>query len=369
MATTDNFDVQSDDITMSYSNRFQLSVTSGTAMRAGDISLSEASAQIYTEPGVLRLSTGAATFAMTARGPLSVLQTKADVYEQVADEWSLKSGGDIDITSNGTLSMQSVSGDLTFDGLQVETDTFAIESVDILVDSNETLEMVVGNATTLTSPFVSQYSDVTLVESSESITWRTGNASLSADAVAIDSSETLEMVVGNATTLTSPFVSQYSDVTLVESSESITWRASNANLSSTILDIRNQNTTIMAYNEIEIVSPSIDMVGVVTLGNETTTGQLVILNGVRSDLMETITADGTTGELSSGTCHVIPMLYMGEYCDAISVVESDEKVVSHAQHFKRCLSQHGYRRSGGHAPASRDGCEREYHSEQSRVGI
>ncbi|EWM22613.1 hypothetical protein Naga_100126g1 [Nannochloropsis gaditana] len=159
--------------------------------------------------------------------------------------------------------------------------------------------MVVGNATTLTSPFVSHFSDVTLVESSESITWRTGNASLSADAVAIDSSETLEMVVGNATTLTSPFVSQFSDVTLVESSESITWRASNASLSSTILDIRNQNTTIMAYNEIEIVSPSIDMVGVVTLGNETTTGQLVILNGVRSDLMETITADGTTGELSS----------------------------------------------------------------------
>ncbi|EWM22592.1 hypothetical protein Naga_100483g1 [Nannochloropsis gaditana] len=214
MATTDNFDVQSDDITMSYSNSFQLSVTSGTAMRAGDISLSEAAAQIYTEPGVLRLSTGAATFAMAARGPLSVLQTKADVYEQVADEWSLNSGGDIDVTSNGTLSMQSVSGDLTFDELQVETDTFAIESVDILVDSSETLEMVVGNATTLTSPFVSHFSDVTLVESSESITWRTGNASLSADAVTIDSSETLEMVVGNATTLTSPFVSHFSDVTL-----------------------------------------------------------------------------------------------------------------------------------------------------------
>jgi hypothetical protein len=66
------------------------------------------------------------------------------------------------------------------------------------------------------------------------------------------------------------------------------------------LEILSQDTKILSDLSITMISESRNLAGSVVMGNETTSGQLSILNGDRSDLLETISANGITGELSSG---------------------------------------------------------------------
>jgi hypothetical protein len=113
------------------------------------------------------------------------------------------------------------------------------------LNRSESVDMLVGNATTLTSHYVTQYSDMMEVTSTESITWQSSDVSLSSDVFKLDSSETFGVVVGNATTLNSPYYIQSPDVKEINGTESITWQSTDVRLFSDVYELDSTETVDM----------------------------------------------------------------------------------------------------------------------------
>ena len=258
------------------------------------------------------------------------------------------------ITAETSISQTTKAYQQTSTTWQAFTQTFSLESSD-------RVDMRAGNAMTVISPLITQQSDMMEVDSTESITWRSSNVSLYSDAYKLNSSSRVDIHVGDATTLTSStidvhanamtlassYMKQSSDVLEVDSTVSITWRSPNVSLysdaytldSSDTVDVRAGHTMTVSSPRVDVrasmamtlTSPSVEIVsedlriesnqtvwsgakldvnvrstavtGDLILGNETAKGQLIMLNGKRPNLYETISANGETGDISSGRYH------------------------------------------------------------------
>ena len=284
--------------------------------------------------------TTAATDATVLAGNILTLRSQNTIMEQAGSMHSLAAPLITQASDQWTATTTAVST-LSSD------DAFYVAAGRLLHLSSDTVDVRVGNAMTVSSPSIMQSSDVLEVDSTASITWRSSNVSLYSDAYTLDSSDTVDVRVGNAMTVSSPSIMQSSDVLEVDSTVSITWRSSNVSLysdaytldSSDTVDVRAGHTMTVSSPRVDVrasmamtlTSPSVEIVsedlriesnqtvwsgakldvnvrstavtGDLILGNETAKGQLIMLNGKRPNLYETISANGETGDISSGRYH------------------------------------------------------------------
>jgi hypothetical protein len=248
-----------------------------------------------------------------------------------SDRYKLNSSGSVDLLVGNVTTLTSpyvtqysdVSEVTSTESITWQSSDISLSSGSYMLNSSDLLHVQVGDKLRLTSPLVTTHSQVMIIDSATSILGTSSNVSLISDLIVVDCAKYIEMQVGNSTFATMPLMTQHSEIIKVNSAERITWRSKDVGLHSTIYKISSsdrmkmeagnstawispyfktlsQNTSMISNDSITMTSTSINLVGEVTIGDESSPGHFTLLNRSQSNVSETITANGATGKVASG---------------------------------------------------------------------